>query len=238
MNPGSRRPHTVHRKNPKIVKMAMALRKRRGWGPDKISGHLKSKGISIDHRTVYRYICRDGLNNPLDGPRKTWGKKRFERSNSNSLWQADFKLTEDDRWMLTFMDDHSRFVLGVNVSMEATTEVAIKLFRRCGKRYGFPEQVLTDRGTQFYCPDHEGKEKAISLFAQILDGLGIKHIVASKHRPTTIGKVERFHRTYDEERRNFKTLGQFLRYYNYHRPNQGINYLVPAQVYFRDMKNV
>lgn len=192
--------------------------------------------MPIDHRTVYRYICKEGLNNPIDKPRKTWGKKRFEREHSNSLWQADFKLLDDDSWMLTFMDDHSRFIPGVNISIEATTEVAIKLFRRRGKRYGFPEQVLTDRGTQFFCPEHEGRERGISLFTQTLDDLGVKHIVASKRRPTTIGKVERFHRTHDEERYNFKTLGQFLRYYNYHKPNQAINYLVPAKVYFRDMK--
>ena len=33
----------------------------------------------------------EGLNNPVDRPRRTRGKKRFERKHSNSLWQADFK---------------------------------------------------------------------------------------------------------------------------------------------------
>jgi transposase InsO family protein len=164
------------------------------------------------------------------------GKRRFERMHSNSLWQADFKLTEDDRWMLTFLDDHSRFIPWARIEYDATTEFALRLFRKCGKKYGFPEQVLTDQGIQFYCAEKEGKEHGESTFTQTLKELGVQHIVASKRRPTTIGKVERFHRTYEEESWRYKTLGAFLQYYNYGRPHQALDYQFPAEVYFRDLK--
>jgi len=52
------------------------------------------------------------VNRPIDFTRKTWSKRRFERMHSNSLWQADFKLMPNDNWMLTYLDDHSRFVPG------------------------------------------------------------------------------------------------------------------------------
>jgi transposase InsO family protein len=112
--------------------------------------------------------------------------------------------------MLTFLDNHSRFVPGINIECDATTEQALRLFAKCGKKYGFPEQVLTDQGTQFYCADKEGKERGESEFTQTLRELGVQQIVASKRRPTTIGKVERFHRTYEEEHWRFRTLGAFL----------------------------
>jgi transposase InsO family protein len=68
-----------------------------------------------------------------------------------------------------------------------------------------------------------------------LSELGVQHIVASKRRPTTIGKVERFHRTYNEEAWRYRTLGAFLQYYNYRRIHQALDYQLPAEVYFRDL---
>lgn len=66
---------------------------------------------------------------------------------------------------------------------------------------------------------------------------GIQHIVASKRVPITIGKVERYHRTYDEEYWRFKTFRAFLRYYNCKRPHQSLNYHFPAEVYFKELKD-
>jgi transposase InsO family protein len=96
--------------------------------------------------------------------------------------------------------------------------------------------VLTDQGTQFYCADKEGKKQGESEFTQTLRELGVQHIVAIKRRPTTIGKVERFHRTHNEEAWGYKTLGAFLQYYNYRRIHQALDYQLPAEVYFRDLK--
>ena len=221
-------------------RFVLKLREKHDWGPCRIEKYIRKvepKGIRlISHCTIYEIFVEEGVNQPIDFIRKTWGKRRFQRMHSNSLWQADFKLTEDDEWLLTFLDDHSRFVPGAGIEHDATTDFALKLFRKCGEKYGFPEQVLTDQGTQFYCADKEGKKHGESEFTQTLRELGAQHIVASKRRPTTIGKVERFHRTYKEEAWRYRTLGAFLRYYNYGRPHQALDYQFPAEVYFRDLK--
>lgn len=226
--------------NERTRKFVLRLREKHDWGPCRIEHHIRKvrpAGIQpIGHCSIYKIFVEEGVNQPIDFIRKTWGKRRFQRMHSNSLWQADFKLTDDDEWLLTFLDDHSRFVPGARIEHDATTEFALRLFKRCGKKYGFPEQVLTDQGTQFYCADKEGKKHGESEFTQALRELGVQHIVASKRRPTTIGKVERFHRTYVEEAWRYKTLGAFLRYYNYQRPHQALNYDFPAEVYFRDLR--
>lgn len=103
-------PHTIHRTSQNVINQVISIRKERGWGPDKIEQYLKSEGIKIGHTTIRNLLIDAGLNNFIDEPRKTWGNKRFERSHSNSLWQADFKLTKDDLWMITYLDDHSRFI--------------------------------------------------------------------------------------------------------------------------------
>lgn len=207
------------------------VRKRYGWGPNKIEGYLKLKGFHVPHNRIYNIICEEGLNNPLDRPRRTWGKKRFEREHSNSLWQADFKLCRDDYWMISFQDDHSRFVTGSEKTWDPTGENAIQLLQRSVKRFGVPAQVLTDQGTQF-----KPARGVLSEFTIHCGELGIQHIVASKRRPTTIGKIEAFHKAYVNEARFFNKHWAFIRYYNYTRPHEALNYLTPATVYFRDFK--
>jgi len=113
----------------------------------------------ISHNTIYQILVDAGLNNPLDKPRKTWGKRRFVRSEPNDLWQADYKLTDDDRWMLTYLEDYSRFIPGSEVSDDATSWNAIYLLQECINRYGAPKQVLTDQGVQFHTTQEGGKTK-------------------------------------------------------------------------------
>jgi len=212
-----------------VKEKVIRLRMRYEWGPNKIAGHLRHKGVSIDHHKVYRVICEEGLNNPISEPRKTWGKRRFVRAHSNSLWQADFKLCSDDYWMISFQDDHSRFITGSSKVWDPTGDNAVQLLEKSVKQFGVPAQVLTDQGTQF-TPARGG----ISDFAHHCTSLGIEHITASKRRPTTIGKIEAFHKAYEHEARLFAKHWSFIRYYNYTRPHEALNYLTPAIIYFKD----
>jgi putative transposase len=211
----------------KVIK----LRERYGWGPSKIAGHLNHKGFDIDHNQAYRVICEAGLNHPINEPRKTWGTKRFQREHSNSLWQADFKLCSDDNWMISFQDDHSRFITGSVKIWVPTGENAILLLEKTVRKYGVPEQVLTDQGTQFK-PARGG----MSEFALHCRDLGIEHITASKRRPTTIGKIEAFHKAYEAESHLFNQHWCFICYYNWTRPHEALSYLTPAEIYFKDRK--
>ncbi len=130
-----------------LKKKVIKLRERYEWGPKKIAGCLKLKGYGIDHNQAYYIICEAGLNPPIGEPRKTWGTKRFQREHCNSLWQADFKLCNDDFWMISYLDDRSRFITGSVKIWNPTGENAMLLLDRAVKRYGVPEQILTDQGT-------------------------------------------------------------------------------------------
>jgi putative transposase len=211
-----------------VRKKVVKLRERYGWGPNKIAGLLSHKGFSIDHNQVYHVICEAGLNHPITEPRKTWGTKRFQREHNNSLWQADFKLCSDDYWMISYQDDHSRFITGSIKVWSPTGQNAILLLDRAVKRYGVPRQILTDQGTQFK-PARGGT----SEFALCCRELGIEHITASVRRPTTCGKIEAFHKAYELESRLFRLHWSFIRYYNYTRPHEALNYLTPAEIYLK-----
>jgi transposase InsO family protein len=211
----------------KIIK----LRKRYEWGPNKIAGYLGHRGLNVDHHQVYSVICGAGLNHPITAPRKTWGTKRFQREHNNSLWQADFKLCDNDWWMISYQDDHSRFITGSLKIWSPTGENAMLLLNRAVKRYGAPRQILTDQGTQFKPARGE-----ISAFDIYCAKLGIEHITASVRRPTTCGKIEAFHKAYQTEAHLFKEHWSFIRYYNYVRPHEGIGYLTPAEIYLKNQE--
>jgi len=228
----SHRPHTIHRTSQATVDLILQLRRTRNWGPCRIEGYLRNynKRNIASHTTIHKILNQAGLNNPIPKPRKVWGKRRFQREHSNSLWQADFKLTEQDEWMISYLDDHSRFVPGSRTHHNPTAKHAITLLEESISQYGKPEQVLTDRGSQFY-PARGG----ISEFTEFCTGNGIQHIVASVRRPSTIGKIEAFHKAYTIEASIYPTHKEFVNYWNYERPHQGIGYLYPADVYFRDL---
>ena len=81
-----------------------------------------------------------------------------------------------------------------------------------------------------------------SQFTRELDKRGIKQVVARPRHPQTLGKIERFWGTLwrecieaavfldlgDAQRR----IGLFIDHYNFQRPHQGIDGLVPADRFF------
>lgn len=229
----SRVPNRFYKTPQETVDFILKLRREKNWGPCKIEGFLRNYGVEgvkpVSHRTIYKILVEAGLINPVGKPRKIWGKRRFERAYSNSLWQADFKMTERDEWMISFLDDHSRFIPGSEIHPDPTAENAIQLLKACISEYGGPEQILTDRGVQFY-PARGG----VSAFTEFCSGNGIEHIVASVRRPSTIGKIEAFHKAYKYEAWMFTSHKGFVDYWNYERPHQGIRYLYPADIYFKD----
>jgi len=230
----SRTPHSFWKTPQDTVDLVLKLRKEKCWGPCKIEGYLKNYGgegiHAVGHNTIHRILIQAGLNNPIETPRKVWGKRRFERLHSNNLWQADFKLTSQDEWMISYLDDHSRFVPGSEIHHNPTGEHAIHLLEDCIHQYGKPDQILTDQGTQFHPARGD-----LSAFTEFCTGNGIQHIKTSIRRPSTIGKIEAFHKAYEYEAWMFKTHREFIKYWNYERPHQGIGYLYPADIYFRDI---
>jgi transposase InsO family protein len=86
----------------------------------------------------FKSDCRDY--NPIPRPR-IWRKRRFQREHSNSLWRGDYTLTEDDEWMISYLDDHSRFIPGSRIHHNPTAEHATNLLVASMKQYSKPEQV-------------------------------------------------------------------------------------------------
>jgi transposase InsO family protein len=235
--PGSRLPELTKRT------ILMLKQANPDWGCQKISDMLvrgpalpasASAVAKVLHEAGYQMEESPSRPHP---PRET----RFERAKPNQLWQTDlfsFMLKRQNRraFLVAFMDDHSRFIVGYGLHASQSSALVIEVLRASLAAYGIPEEILTDNGSQYVT--WRGK----SAFTRELEKRGIKQIVAAPRRPQTLGKIERFWGTLWRECIESavfvdlgdarQRIGHFIDHFNFQRPHQGIDGLVPADRFF------
>src|SRR5512136_2731558 len=163
----------------------------------------------------------------------------FERSTPNQMWQTDiftFRLGGRYAYLVGFIDDYSRYVVGLELYRSQTADQVLEVYRRAVGEYGVAKEVLTDRVRQYTT------WRGSTRFERELGKDRVKHIKSQAHHPMTLGKIERFWKTIYEEfliRAQFgsfeeaqERIRQWVRYYNHKRPHQGIGGLCPADRYF------
>jgi transposase InsO family protein len=203
---------------------------------------LRSSALPASPTAVARvlhqagYELRESPTRPHpDAPR------HFERARPNQLWQSDlftFVLKRQNRrvYLVAFLDDHSRFLVGFGLHSSQSTALVLEVLRAGITAYGAPEEVLTDNGAQYVAWRGE------SAFHKELVRRGIEQIVARPRHPQTLGKIERFWGTLWRECLETAVfldmadararIGHFIDWYNFQRVHSGIGGLVPADRFF------
>jgi transposase InsO family protein len=213
------------------------------WGCQRISDVLvRGPGLPASANAVAHllkesgYVTEEMPTRPHpDHPRS------FERATPNQLWQTDlftFMLKRQNRrlYLVGFMDDHSRFIVGYGLHASQSAPLVLEVFRAAVASCGAPQEVLTDNGAQYVT------WRGTSHFARELQKRGIKHIVSAPRHPQTMGKIERFWGSLwrecleaaifldmEDARRR---IGHFIDYYNFQRPHQSLDGLTPADRFF------
>ncbi len=180
--------------------------------------------VHIPHNRIHRVLREMGL--AMEEPRKRARKKwiRYERQYSNSLWHTDWKLLEGKGWLIAYLDDASRLIVGYGLFSEATSERSVEVLKAAIRKHGKPASVLTDRGIQFYASESEEKEKGATAFERYLVENGIRHVLSRVLHPQTNGKVERFFRTVEDKLAwNGGDVDRLVEWYNMKRPHMSLN---------------
>jgi putative transposase len=200
----------------------------------------KRYGIKIPHNRIHKILKNHRLasNDINKQRRRKWVK--YERRHSMSLWHTDWYLIEEDRWrgkwLIAYLDDASRFIVGYGIFDEATTENAISVLDDCINRYGRPQELLTDHGSQFYTNFGGMKAAGMSKFQQYLIDKKINHILGRVHHPQTNGKIERFYETFQSKIQHFNSMEEFVIWYNTKRPHMSLNWIqleTPVQAFYK-----
>ena len=223
----STRPNTIHYKvTPSIARAIIRIRRKTKANEYAIESKLSAKGIDISHASIYAVLKENGLINGLSRERKQRTYVRYQRDHPNSLWQTDLTNWKE-RVVIAYIDDYSRFITGHGVFDNGLAVNCIQVFQKAIDSYGKPREVLSDHGSQFY--SMRGDE---SEFDRFCASHRIKHILGSIGKPTTTGKIERWFGSFKANADNFKSVGDYVKYYNYEKPHKSLDYLVPAERYF------
>lgn len=216
-------------------------------GAKKIADWLmRNKFVRINNSKVMLILRENPETNSLIAEqhakrgRKHPSIQRFERSKPRQMYQMDIMT-----WMLrglyrvyviTCLDDYSRFVVSFGIFRRARRSEAIDVLRAAMEQYGIPEEVLTDNGPQFYT------WRGRSEFQRFLIKSGIRPVRSRPRHPQTLGKVESFWRNLYQEKLSREPIAsmeelqqkvlEWVKFYNYQRPHQGIGGLVPADRFF------
>jgi transposase InsO family protein len=211
-------------------------------GIQKISQFLRRMlFLPVGRETVRRTLHEQQLlKKRKPKPRRNPPKPRFfERSTPNQMWQTDiftFRLAGKNAYLIGFLDDYSRYVVGLDVFRSQTAEHVLEVYRTAIAEYGVPKEMLSDQGRQY------SSWRGTTRFEAELRKDRVHHIKSRPHHPMTLGKIERFWKTIWEE---FLVRAQFdsfesarervrlwVKHYNHRRPHQSLEGLCPADRFF------
>lgn len=219
----------------KVVELRMS-----GNNKYEISTILKCclKDFAPSPSGVYNILVRKGLN-VLTPPIKK-EKKRIIKMKAGELGHADchylstLKFNKKRYYLVSLMDDCTRLTLCEMVEDIKSLTVMFSMLRLMNMFHDLFKikfaEILTDNGAEFGSRGWKNRDN--HPFERMLMELGVKHRYTMPYKPQTNGKIERFWRTlhedmiedaYYETTEVFKKeLEEYLCYYNYERPHQGL----------------
>lgn len=191
-------------------------------GSDRIKVLLDEQGIKLARATIYRILVRKKLLPTKKTIRRNF--KRYTLGYPGAEIQIDATFIEGRKSYVIFaaVDDHTRWGFA-RLYKRCTVSNSIDFLQSVVSTAPFPIQAIrTDNGSE--------NTQALTNFCK---QQGIIHKKNPPRMPIHNGKVERFHKTVQEECLWRITTSQpkdyldyqlerFLGFYNYHRPHFGL----------------
>ena len=231
------RAHVSRKEHPETkikgdIRVCIAEEKLRlNYGPEKMKLLVQRRfGVSISTTSIYQFYQKKGL---VRRPQKKlpWYKPLKEPvipKKPGDVVQADAKyiwISNERKYQRTFIDIYTGFQYAT-VTDRLDSVSMITAFEEAEKSFPFQiNGVQSDNGSE-----NRGE------FHQYLGKRGIAHYFIPKSSPNWDGAVERAHGVIDQEyylnpTRPWKTLEEYLHFYNYERIHLGkyLNGMIPVE---------
>jgi len=207
----------------------------------------KLKQFTPSPSGVYNISKRYNLNKL--SPKMKEEKRKIIKKRAGELGHIDCHYLAKDivsdvnerLFLIAIIDDATRIVwveIIPNIKSLTTTFSTMRILNYFQQTHNLRfKELLSDNGSEFGGKNLKHPED--HPFERMLIEMGIKHRYTRPYRPQTNGKIERFWRTiendlledmiFDSIEHLQDELSQYLYYYNYQRPHQGINGLNPVE---------
>jgi putative transposase len=205
---------------------------------------LLACGLIVNHKRVRRLLRK--MNIMAIYPQKNLSKlgqakyihpyllRHLKICRSNQVWAIDITyipMKHGFMYLTAIIDVHSRYVVGWGLFNDLRAENCLQVLQNAIRQNGKPEIINSDQGSQFTCP----------LWVDYLENEEIQISMDGKGRALDNIFIERLWRTVKRDyvylnppengRELYAGLSKFFKYYNEKKTHQGINRMIPAQVY-------
>lgn len=183
--------------------------------------------------SVYRILRNAGLLNRWKGKRTNSKGSGYRQPKApHEEWHTDIKYVNFKGSFLFFisiMDGYSRYIIHHELRTSMTEyDVEIVVQRALEKHPGHKPKIISDNGSQYVSKD----------FQVYLKEVGLQHVRTSPSYPQSNGKIERFHRSLEEECIRTKSMinledanrqiARYVDHYNNRRLHSSLYYLRPV----------
>ena len=198
------------------------------------------KGLGISESTVYRLLRREGLVKAVEEQLLAGKEYQHTTTGPHQLWATDALYFRVVGWgyyyLVTVMDDFSRFILAHKLQEDMTTDSLIEVVQETIDTTGMDDVPVQDRTKLL---SDNGSGYVSRAFREYLQQVGVRHILASPFHPQTNGKLERYHRTLKTEVNQVPyevvsdlegAIGAFVDFYNHRRYHKALGNVTPVDV--------
>jgi putative transposase len=218
-------------------------------GSRKLTALLRADGIEVGRRHVTSLMRIAGVETLYRKPRTTMRNaaypvfpyllRELSITRPYQVWAMDITYIPMRRGFVYFtavMDWHSRRILSVRLSNTLTADFCVEALEDAVSRYGAPEIVNTDQGSQFTSEEFVSAVTQ-SGAVQSMDGKGAwRDNVFIERFWRTLKYDEVYLRAYADMRDARQHLDRYVMFYNTKRPHMSLADRTMDTVYFGPMK--
>ena len=199
-----------------------------------------NRGFSVSESTVYRILREEGLIKSPEMQLKAGKEFHRKTTGPHQMWATDASYFKVIGWgyyyMVTVMDDYSRFILAHKLQRDMTSDSFIEVVQEAVDETGMTEIPVENRTKLL---SDNGSGYVSRAFNDYLHLVGIRHILAAPYHPQTNGKLERYHQSIKRDVNQVPyelpsdleaAIAAFVTYYNYSRYHMALSNVTPADV--------
>ena len=199
-----------------------------------------NRGFSVSESTVYRILREEGLIKSAEMQLKAGKEYHRKTTGPHQMWATDASYFKVIGWgyyyMVTVMDDYSRFILAHKLQRDMTSDSFIEVVQEAVDHTGMTEIPVADRTRLL---SDNGSGYVSRAFNDYLHLVGIRHILAAPYHPQTNGKLERYHQSIKRDVNQVPyelpsdleaAIAAFVTYYNFSRYHMALSNVTPADV--------
>jgi putative transposase len=197
-------------------------------------------GFFVSESTVYRILRREGLVKRQETKSVAGKEYHTKTTRPHQMWATDASYFRVVGWgyyyLVTVMDDYSRFILGWKLKKDMTANSLIEVVQQAVDATEMINVPIEDRTRLL---SDNGSGYISRAFRDYLNLVGIRHILAAPFHPQTNGKVERYQQSlkrevnqlpYDLPSELQRAIADFVDYYNHRRYHKALGNVTPADV--------